>query len=87
MCLAHSGYGSELLVYYRRNINPLNSISAVLLLKYIITFYFYLSTNFEYFAEHFTMQSVKLKVNNLKPFYVSLVKSHLPEGENLGQFR
>ena len=59
MCLAHSGYGSELLVYYRRNINPLNSISAVLLLKYIITFYFYLSTNFEYFAEHYFPMRIK----------------------------
>ena len=46
MCLAQSGYGSELLplVYYSRNVNLLNSISVVLLLKYIFpVLFFYLS--------------------------------------------
>ena len=59
------GHGCYFWVYYRLNKCLLNSISIVLSLKYIFPvaffylgkirrqyFYFYLSKNFEYFAEH-----------------------------------
>ena len=60
MCLAQSGYGSELLplVYYCQNVNLLNSIPVVLLLKYIFpVLLFYLS---KILRQHFSFYLSKI---------------------------